>query len=46
MLGRRAEVTRMIEFRPKSTPMPMFKAGDHVKVEFKDDRTGESEWMG
>ena len=33
----------MIEYRTKGTPMPMFKAGDHVKVEFKDDRTGESE---
>ena len=22
-----------------------FKSGDHVKVEFKDDRSGESEWM-
>lgn len=35
----------MVEFRAKSTPMPMFKAGDHVKVEFKDEQTGESEWM-
>ncbi len=32
----------MIEYRTKSMPMPMFKAGDHVKVEFKDEQTGES----
>lgn len=23
----------------------MFERGDHVKVEFKDEATGESEWM-
>ncbi len=28
----------MIECRTKSMPMPMFKAGGYVKVEFKDDR--------
>jgi hypothetical protein len=25
--------------------MSMFEQGDYVKVEFKDERTGESEWM-
>jgi uncharacterized protein YegJ (DUF2314 family) len=25
--------------------MPRYQAGDFIKVEFKDDRTGESEWM-
>ena len=25
--------------------MTDYKQGDHVKVEFKDDRTGESVWM-
>lgn len=25
--------------------MPMYAAGDHVKVEFRDERSGESEWM-
>ena len=25
--------------------MPKYEAGDFVKVEFRDDRTGESEWM-
>jgi hypothetical protein len=25
--------------------MPSYQAGDHVKVEFLDGRTGESEWM-
>jgi hypothetical protein len=28
-----------------SSAMSAFKRGDHVKVEFKDDRSGESEWM-
>ena len=22
-----------------------YEQGDHIKVEFKDDKTGESEWM-
>lgn len=25
--------------------MPMYQPGDYVKVEFKEDSTGESEWM-
>jgi hypothetical protein len=25
--------------------MPTYQPGDYVKAEFKDDRTGESEWM-
>jgi hypothetical protein len=25
--------------------MPAYSPGDLVKVEFKDDRTGDSEWM-
>jgi uncharacterized protein YegJ (DUF2314 family) len=25
--------------------MPKYAAGDYVKVEFKDDKTGEAEWM-
>jgi len=25
--------------------MPRFQPGDYVKAEFKDDGTGESEWM-
>ena len=25
--------------------MPAYKSGDHVKVEFTDEVTGESEWM-
>lgn len=25
--------------------MPIYKAGDYVKFEIKDERTGESEWM-
>jgi len=25
--------------------MNRYQPGDHVKVEFKDDHTGESEWM-
>lgn len=25
--------------------MAMYEAGDHVKVEFRDERSGESEWM-
>jgi uncharacterized protein YegJ (DUF2314 family) len=25
--------------------MSKYQAGDYVKVEFKDDSTGESEWM-
>ena len=25
--------------------MPRFRPGDYVKAEFKDDGTGESEWM-
>lgn len=25
--------------------MSMYSAGDHVKVEFVDDSSGESEWM-
>jgi hypothetical protein len=25
--------------------MPIYESGDFVKVEFKDDLTGESEWM-
>lgn len=25
--------------------MPIYEPGDYVKVDFKNDRTGESEWM-
>lgn len=25
--------------------MPLYQPGDYIKVEFKDDGTGESEWM-
>jgi len=25
--------------------MSAYRPGDHVKAEFKDDRSGESEWM-
>ena len=25
--------------------MPMYQPGDYVKVEFKEDNTGESKWM-
>lgn len=25
--------------------MPPYERGDYVKVEFKDEQTGESEWM-
>lgn len=25
--------------------MSMYEAGDYVKVEFKDERSGQSEWM-
>lgn len=25
--------------------MAVYQPGDHIKVEFKDDRTGDSEWM-
>lgn len=25
--------------------MSAYESGDYVKVEFKDDRTGENEWM-
>ena len=25
--------------------MPVYKQGDYIKVEFKEDLTGESEWM-
>ncbi len=25
--------------------MPIYEPGDFVKVDFKNDRTGESEWM-
>jgi hypothetical protein len=25
--------------------MPTYETGDHVKVEFRDERSGESEWM-
>lgn len=25
--------------------MPRFEVGDYIKVEFKDEGTGESEWM-
>ena len=25
--------------------MAVYEHGDYIKVEFKDDRTGESEWM-
>lgn len=25
--------------------MAEYQSGDHVKVEFKDERTGESEWL-
>lgn len=28
-----------------SAAMAKYEPGDHVKVEFKDDRTGENEWM-
>lgn len=28
-----------------ATEMAQYNKGDHVKVEFKDEATGESEWM-
>jgi uncharacterized protein YegJ (DUF2314 family) len=28
-----------------SSAMSAYKRSDHVKVEFKDDRSGETEWM-
>jgi hypothetical protein len=29
----------------KEVRMPKFQPGDYVKAEFKDEATGESEWM-
>ncbi len=29
----------------RDTNMAAYEPGEHIKVEFKDDRTGESEWM-
>jgi hypothetical protein len=28
-----------------SPEMAIYQRGDHIKVEFKDERSGESEWM-
>lgn len=35
----------MLESATRELPMPTYLPGDHVKVEFKDEQTGESEWM-
>ena len=35
----------MLEYRAKGTLMPAYQQGDCVKVEFKDERRGESEWL-
>ena len=34
----------MLHYRQVGT-MARYEAGDYVKVEFRDDRSGESEWM-
>jgi hypothetical protein len=34
----------MLHYRPAGT-MARYEAGDYIKVEFKDERSGESEWM-
>ena len=39
------ESYRVIQSVLMSSAMSAFKRGDHVKVEFKDDHSGESEWM-
>lgn len=34
----------MLESVTRELPMPTYLPGDHVKVEFKDEQIGESEW--
>jgi hypothetical protein len=29
----------------RAVPMARYEPGDYIKVEFKDDQSGESEWM-
>ena len=35
----------MLKSVARELPMPAYQPGDHVKVEFKDEQPGESEWM-
>lgn len=35
----------MLKYGPNTIPMTAYRPGDCVKVEFKDERTGESEWL-
>lgn len=39
------ECYRVIQLIFMSSAMSAYKRGDDVKVEFKDDHSGESEWM-
>jgi len=36
---------QMLKYGTKGTLMHAYERGDCVKVEFKDDRSGESEWL-
>jgi hypothetical protein len=38
-------ITRVVEWDRMNNTMASYEPGDYIKAEFKDDMTGESEWM-
>ena len=42
---RTGDVMQMIEYARRNRSMSTYAPGDYVKAEFRDDKSGESEWM-